>query len=112
LHACRRLRLLLWTLLHGCVLCCTLATLLCIWTVTVHMQNLSEEVEVEEFYEFFSKFGKILQCKTEMDQFGQVRHWTSAAAGRTLWRPICNACLQVTHHGTLWNTHSACGQCI
>lgn len=35
-------------------------------------QNLSEEVEVEQFYEFFSQFGDILQCKTEMDQYGQV----------------------------------------
>lgn len=35
------------------------------------LQNLSEEVEVEAFYDFFSKFGEILQCKTDTDSYGQ-----------------------------------------
>lgn len=37
------------------------------------LQNLSEEVEVEAFYDFFSRFGDILQCKTDTDSYGQVR---------------------------------------
>jgi RNA recognition motif-containing protein len=41
------------------------------------VQNLSEEVETEAFYDFFSKFGEILQCKTDTDNYGQVRRSTS-----------------------------------
>jgi RNA recognition motif-containing protein len=44
------------------------------------VQNLSEEVETEAFYEFFSKFGEILQCKTDTDNYGQVRHSTAQLA--------------------------------
>jgi RNA recognition motif-containing protein len=46
--------------------CCCFAT-----TVFSYLQNLSEEVEVEAFYEFFSRFGEILQCKTDTDNYGQ-----------------------------------------
>lgn len=41
------------------------------------VQNLSEEVETEAFYDFFSKFGEILQCKTDTDSYGQVRRSTA-----------------------------------
>jgi hypothetical protein len=41
------------------------------------MQNLSEEVDVEMLFDFFSQFGEIYQCKTDTDlydqYFGQVR---------------------------------------
>lgn len=62
------------------------------------LQNLSEEVEVEAFYDFFSKFGEILQCKTDTDSYGQVRRlpmldvgprWQAALCEE--WHPVAPA---------------------
>lgn len=50
-----------------------LMLLVCVCLLGSLLQNLSEEVEVEAFYDFFSKFGEILQCKTDTDNYGQVR---------------------------------------
>jgi RNA recognition motif-containing protein len=70
------------------------------------VQNLSEEVEVEAFYEFFAKFGEILQCKTDTDSygqyFGQVQYMETASvaaavdgANGTRWH---GAVIQVVPH--------------
>eukprot|EP00879_Flechtneria_rotunda_P018679 GHRR01019602.1.p1 GENE.GHRR01019602.1~~GHRR01019602.1.p1 ORF type:complete len:434 (+),score=155.22 GHRR01019602.1:420-1721(+) len=37
----------------------------------VIVKNLSEEVDVSMLFDFFSKFGEIYQCKTDIDVFGQ-----------------------------------------
>jgi hypothetical protein len=41
------------------------------------LQNLSEEVDVQMLFDFFSQFGDIYQCKVDSDlydqYFGQVR---------------------------------------
>lgn len=83
--------------------CCPAAALL---TVDPCVQNLSEEVEVEAFYEFFAKFGEILQCKTDTDSygqyFGQVQYMETASvaaavdgANGTRWH---GAVIQVVPH--------------
>lgn len=56
------------------------------------LQNLSEEVEVEAFYDFFSKFGGILQCKTDTDNYGQVRAPDLMAAHPMLQQLPCCPC--------------------
>lgn len=88
------------------------------------LQNLSEEVEVEAFYDFFSKFGEILQCKTDTDSygqyFGQVQYMDTSSvaaavdgANGTRWH---GAVIQVVpHHKAAhvdrWvpNLSAACG---
>jgi hypothetical protein len=35
------------------------------------LQNLSEEVDMELLFDFFSQFGEIYQCKTDSDLYGQ-----------------------------------------
>uniref|UniRef100_A0A383VC19 U-box domain-containing protein n=1 Tax=Tetradesmus obliquus TaxID=3088 RepID=A0A383VC19_TETOB len=61
------------------------------------IKNLSEEVDVEMLYDFFSQFGEIYQCKTDTDlyhqYFGQVTYMDEdsveaavAGANQTRWQ--------------------------
>ncbi|KAF6256739.1 hypothetical protein COO60DRAFT_85213 [Scenedesmus sp. NREL 46B-D3] len=61
------------------------------------IKNLSEEVDVEMLYDFFSQFGEIYQCKTDVDlyhqYFGQVTYLDEdsvvaavAGANQTRWQ--------------------------
>jgi hypothetical protein len=54
------------------------------------LQNLSEEVDVEMLFDFFSQFGEIYQCKTDSDLYDQY-------FGQVGQQVTCRRCLMCSH---------------